>query len=97
MKRWSIYDARFTILFTYLTHFYKLKLIAIAAEKMNTNFLDCYNSPQFYGQGRCNIVESFFKFAKAEFWLLDRIKTSDVFEAVYFESVRRISTRSPAP
>lgn len=90
MKRWSIYDARFTILFTYLTHFYKVKLIAIATEKINSEFLDNYDSPQFYEQGSCTIIESFFKFAKGEFALLANLKNSDIFEAVYYETVRRI-------
>lgn len=89
MRKWSILDVRYTILFTYLTHFYKLKFNSILFEKINSMFLDQYNSPTFYQNNCCKFIDSFFKFFKTEIKTLEKLKKNDIFEAVLLESVRR--------
>lgn len=89
MRKWSIVDARFTTLFTYLTHAYKLRFFANMADRITTGFIDAYNSPQFYVNGTCTLIDSFTKFLAAELKTLEKLKKNDIFESMYLEIVRR--------
>lgn len=90
MKKWSIHDARYTVLFTYLTHFYKFKLISVIGEKMNSTFLDQYNSEHFYADGKSSLISSFIQFFKNELKTLEKLKKNAIFEALLLETIRRI-------
>lgn len=90
MAKWSIFDARFTILFTYLTHSYKLKFITVNSDKIMSEFLDDYKNEKFYQDGKSIFIEGFFDFLKEQFKVLNKLRKNTIFEAVLFETMRKL-------
>lgn len=90
MKKWAILDVRFKILFIYLTHFYKLKFVNVALEKITSKFFDAYNNLGFYANGKSTFLASFFTFLKEELAPFGKLKSNDIFESVFLEAIRKI-------
>ena len=90
MKKWSIKDSRFDILFIYLTHAYKLKFISVNTEIIMSKFLDNYSDEEFYKTGESNFFEDYFNFIKEQIKTLNKMRKNTIFESVLFEVLRKL-------
>lgn len=89
MKKWSIVDARFSSLFVYLLHFYKLKFVGVVTDKAALKFLNAYGSAELY-YGECSLLRSFFAFVEKELAPFQKMRNSSEFEPVFYEVVRKV-------
>ena len=85
LRKWSITDDRFFILFVYLSHAYKIKFININSEIVVSKYLNNYQKEEFYLEEDKLMIDGLFDFVRTNLKKLDKLKTNRIFKSILLE------------
>lgn len=91
LKKWSIIDQRFNTALIFLIHYYKFKLIEDGNEKINYEFFNKYDNPDFYKDGVFTMFDQFYEIADHSLESLISKKNLLLIEPISIEIINKLN------
>lgn len=88
--KWSIEDSRFSLLFIFLAHVYKIKFVKLVQERLINRFLDNYNDEKFFANGKSTLIKAIFVHIESELKSITKLKIISIFNSIYLEALSKI-------